>query len=123
MPQKPYTIHFSPLHYEIAKKVFQFCLKHRKHEFTIRELNLSRSEYTNFSQVQKFGLLYRITDDKKRIKGGLYGAPMRRIRQFLDGTWAVAEKYTVDAQSGACLISNRRILADQIYVKGWTTRL
>lgn len=111
-----YKISFSSLHVRLARIVFEYCVQNKTNAITKKEIShlLSHTDYGNFYILQRFGLLYYIEDDNgKRIKGS-WGVALRRLRDFLDNKWKVAEYFWRDKDERSNSHSERRIFLREI---------
>lgn len=95
---KPHKVHFAGVHLGILIKVFNHVVHSGSNEFKKSDLpNLTRAEYGNFYMLQRFGLLYfPLDDDGKRKKGGHWGIDRKRVYDFLNGDFKIAEYYIRD---------------------------
>lgn len=94
--------------------------EHKKF-FNIKDLNLTHTEYWNLNRIANFGLLFRDTDaDGNKIKHGTYWVPQKRIFDFLNWDWKVAQYYVVKSTTKERIVSKTRINVDQLpEVDGW----
>lgn len=108
--QKVYKIYFSTVHAKIAAKIFKYCVEHKTHIFDKKDLDLDHTEYGNFPFLKRFGLIYK----EKPETGKTYGAPVRRLKEFFEGKWAVAEYSAKDTKSKRQEVSESRIFIKDI---------
>lgn len=82
----PYTVTFSTVHLGILIKVFNYAVLTGSYYFQKSDLpNLTRTEYGTLFTLQRFGLLFFKEDDEgKRVKGGEWGIPLKRVYAFLN---------------------------------------
>lgn len=111
-----YKIHFSQIHLDILKKIFVWCAKNKVHEFHKREIpNLSHTEYWNFCFLQRFGFLYFLKDtDGKKVKGGYWGMPMKRVYKFLNGEATCSKYFVRNTATGHNIQSEEKITAQNV---------
>ncbi len=108
--QKVYKIYFSTVHAKIAAKIFKYCVENKTHIFDKKDLDLDHTEYGNFPFLKRFGLIYK----EKPEAGKTYGAPVRRLKEFFEGKWAVAEYSVKDTKSKRQEVSETRIFIKDI---------
>lgn len=87
----------------------------------IKQLKLTHTEYWNLNRLANFGLLYRETDAEwNKIKHGTYWVPQKRIFDFLNWDWDVAQYYVVKSTTKQRILSKTRITIDELpEVDGW----
>lgn len=92
---KLYKTFFTTIQVKLLKKIFAYCVQNKTHEIQKKDLpSLSRTEYGNFYTLQRFGMIYFLKDENgKRIKGGSWGIPLKRVAAFLQGEGKVAKYY------------------------------
>jgi len=108
--QKVYKLYFSTVHAQIAAKIFKYCIENKTFIFNKKDLNLNHTEYGNFPFLKRFGLIYK----EKPETGKTYGAPVRRLKEFLNGEWAVAEYSSRETKSKRQEVSETRVFISQI---------
>lgn len=87
-----YRIYFSTMHLSILRKVYAYCVENKTHVIEKKEIpGLTHTDYGNFYTLRRFGFLYWLEDDGKKVKGGHWGVAVSRIHDFLTWNWAVAE--------------------------------
>ena len=102
---------FSKLHLQILLKVFDHCIKQRSHVFHTRDIDLKHSEYANIAWLRKFGIIYSIDSWTDAWK---YGMPMKRVYDFLQWKWQVAQYVESNTARKTHHVSEERIFIDQI---------
>jgi len=92
-----------------------------KNIIKITDLNLTHTEYWNLNRIANFGLLYRETDlGWNKIKHGIYWVPQKRIFDFLNWDWDVAQYYVIKSTTKQRTLSKTRIKVNQLpEVDGW----
>lgn len=100
----------SSIHMSAVIKARDYCEASGKKEFEISDLDLTNSEYTSFSILVYFGLLYK----KSHFKRGTYGMPAQRVNEFLEGRCTIADHILFDPITGTRQMSNKRIKVHQI---------
>lgn len=108
--QKIYKLYFSTVHAKIAAKIFKYCVENKTHVFNKKDLDLTHTEYGNFPFLKRFGLIYK----EKPETGKTYGAPVRRLKEFFEGKWAVAEYSVKDTKSKTQEVSESRVFIQDI---------
>lgn len=108
--QKIYKLYFSTVHAKIAAKIFKYCVENKTHVFNKKDLDLDHTEYWNFPFLKRFGLIYK----EKPETGKTYGAPVRRLKEFFEGKWAVAEYSVKDTKSKSQQVSETRVFIQDI---------
>lgn len=109
---------FVPILQKVLHHVVQIKKQTWKHTNLVhlKDLNLTHAEYTVINKIANFGLLYREeTPDGKKIKNGTYWVPQKRIFDFLNGDWEVAQFYVVKSTTWARALSKKRVSIDQIH--------
>jgi len=114
-----YKVNISKIHIDILMKIRAYCLNNNTHEFQIkdldRELSLSKTEYWNLNVLCRFGLLYRISNQKwNKIKWWYYWINMKTTLEFIQNKWKVAENYVRNVNEKTHILSENRIFIDEI---------
>lgn len=105
-----HVVRFSRFHLDLLVKIFNHAVKNKTNIFQKKDLNLSRTEYGNFFQLQRFWLIYFNTDENgKRKKDGTWGIPLKRVANFLNGGGYVSEFYIRDKQAKKNIPSENKI--------------
>lgn len=105
-----YRIYFSTMHLQILRKVFKHCIENNVYQIHKKDIpGLTHTDYGNFYALRRFGLLYWLEEDGKKVKGGHWGVPVGLVRKFLMGNWAVAEYSEKNTASQKMENSPRRI--------------
>lgn len=73
-------------------KAFNYAVKNNRQIINISDLNLWNSEYSQFNHVVRFWLAYKTED----MKGWEYWIPRKRIYDFLQWEFLVAEYFLQD---------------------------
>jgi len=112
----PYTVTFSTVHLGILIKVFNHVVQTGSYYFKKSDLpNLTRTEYGNLFTLQRFGLLFFTEDEEgKRVKGGEWGIPLKRVYAFLNGNATISKYYTRDKLIGKNFPSEEQVSVHQI---------
>lgn len=96
-----HVIKFSRFHLRLLTKIFNHVIKTGDYKFSKKDLpDLSRAEYGSLYQLQRFWLLFFLTDENgKKLKGGDWGVPMKRVAGFLRGDVFISQFYLRDKQA------------------------
>ena len=110
-----YRIYFSTMHLRILQKVFKYCVDNKTHIIHKNDIpGLTHTDYGNFYALRRFGLLYWLEEDGKKIKGGHWGVAVTRIYRFLKGQYAIAEYSERNTTTEALHTSERKITVNEI---------
>lgn len=106
-----HVVKFSRFHLNLLVKIFNYVVKTGNYRFSKKDiLGLSHTEYGNFYQLQRFWLLFFPTDDNgKKLKGGEWGMPLKRVAGFLRGDIFISEYYVRDKQKKHNVSSETKI--------------
>lgn len=103
------------MHLHILQKVYAYCVENKTHIIEKSKIpGLTHTDYGNFYTLRRFGFLYWLEDDGKKVKGGHWGVAVSRIHDFLRGNWAVAEYSEKNTASQHMENSQNRILISEI---------
>lgn len=110
-----YRIYFSTMHLSILRKVYAHCIQNKTHIIEKKEIpGLTHTDYGNFYMLRRFGFLYWLEDDGKKVKGGHWWVAVSRIHDFLTGVWAVAEYSEKNTASQHMKNSESRIYISEL---------
>lgn len=113
-------VSFDNLLLSSAIKAFEYAVKHGQQYVQINQLGLNPRQYSTMNRLVKFGLAFR--NEEIKINGsniGVYGIPRKRIFDFLNGNWTVAESFLQDptlpeGHENRRIMSEKRITVDQV---------
>lgn len=97
-------------------KAVWYCTAINKKTFKKRDIKtLNPVEYTLITFLVKFWLLYK----DATMKPGEFGIPFKRVKDFVEGNWSVAEFYEIDplltaGDNGYMIMSENRLYINKI---------
>jgi len=114
--------YFSDTHVKMLKKIFKYCIQHRTHNIQTKKLTeLDHVDYCNIAQLQRFGFLYYPEGRENKKRDGKWGVAVKRIYQFLQGDWKVAEYSQRDTVTKEQNVSEERVDIHHIRRRGLYT--
>jgi len=116
---RTYRVHFSTLHINILRKVFRWCVEHKTHMIHKSDIqDLTHTEYGNFYILQRFWFLYYLEySEGNKMKGWYWWVAVRRIAEFLDNKWKVAEYSEKNTATKEQSVSENRLFYSDIVNK------